>query len=241
MQAIQVRRVGATGREAATAAVLGPSLALTEARSEGVRLFERRPPLHSVLIGACRVEVGGSLLGPSPALALPAGALHRVVAVEGPSACVAYLDARRYRFDDVRRLAERWRGFVPGQDDLREAFGDALALPLRRLDRRLVRALDSLETEGATVESAARLVGLSPGRLAHLTTETLGPSPVEFRSWFKLRRALRETLLGGANLTTAAHAAGFSDSAHLTRTCKRLTGVAPAGMLPPTIYLANDP
>ena len=25
------------------------------------------------------------------------------------------------------------------------------------------------------------------------------------------------------------------------RTCKRLTGVAPAGMLPPTIYLANDP
>ncbi len=221
-------------------AVLGPSLALTEARSAGVKLFERQPPLHSILLGAYRVEVGGSLLSQSSALALPAGTPHRVVKIEGPSACVAYLDARRYGFGDVQRLAERWRGFVAGKDDLREAFGDALALPVRRLDRRLVRALDSLETEGATVESAARLVGLSTGRLTHLTTETLGPSPVEFRTWFKLRRALGQALLGGANLTAAAHAAGFSDSAHLTRTCKRLMGVAPAGMLPPTLYLAND-
>ncbi len=71
-------------------------------------------------------------------------------------------------------------------------------------------------------------------------TDTLGPSPLDFRCWFKLRGALRAALLGGSNLTEAAHAAGFADSAHLTRTCKRLMGVAPAQMLPPTIYLTTE-
>ncbi len=124
------------------------------------------------------------------ALAVPAGAVHSVVGFGDPYAGVAYLDARRYRFEDVQRLAERWRGFVPGRDDLREALGDALAIPQRRVDGRLLRAI-------------------------------------------------REAALGAANLTEAAHRAGFADSAHLTRTSKQLLGVRPAEMLPRVVHVVG--
>ncbi|MFC9966750.1 AraC family transcriptional regulator [Nocardia ignorata] len=35
----------------------------------------------------------------------------------------------------------------------------------------------------------------------------------------------------GGSLTEAAHAAGFADSAHLTRTCRELIGITPTEAL----------
>jgi AraC-like DNA-binding protein len=196
--------------------------------------------MHSVLLGRCRLEVDGRQLDSLRGIAVPAGTRHHVREMAGPFGCVAYLDARRYRFEDAVRLADRWRGFVPGRDDLREAFGDALRAPRRRVDPRLLRALDVLEGEGASVEQAAARAGLSMSRMTHLMSDSLGPSPLDFRTWFKLRRALHGTLLGGYNLTQAAHEAGFADSAHLTRTCKRLMGVRPAQMLPRSIHVSRE-
>lgn len=233
------RREAATGREAATRLVLGPALSISEARTAGVALFERTPPMHSVLLARGLVDVGGRTLTSTDTLAIPAGTRHRIHAMIGEHGCVAYFDARHYAFAEVARVAARWRGFVPGRDDIREAFGDATRAPRRRLDRRIERALASLEGEGATVAAAAAQVGLSASRLAHVVTAALGSSPRAYRTWFLLRRALGAALLGGANLTEAAHAAGFADSAHLTRTCKQLMGVRPAQMLPPTIYVAR--
>ena len=88
-----------------------------------------------------------------------------------------------------------------------------------------------------SVAQAALRVDLSESRLTHLMTETLGAPPRTWRTWLMLRRALHETLLGTANLTQAAHCAGFADSAHFTRTCKQLMGVRPAQMLPHTVYV----
>jgi AraC-like DNA-binding protein len=119
-------------------------------------------------------------------------------------------------------------------------MGDALAIPQRRVDARLVRALAAFESEGPSVADAAAEVGLSEIRQTHLMTDTLGAPPRVWRSWFRLRRALHEAMLGGANLTQAAHRAGFADSAHLTRTCKQLTGVRPAQMLPRSVHLVTD-
>lgn len=170
-------------------------------------------------------------------MVLPAGTSHTVVAFGEPYAGVAYLDARRYRFEDVQRLGERWRGFAPGRDDLREALGDALAMPRRRVDGRVLRALEALDLEGLSVAEASARHGLSESRLTHLTTETLGAPPRVWRAWFKLQRAIREAALGDANLTEAAHRAGFADSAHLTRTSKRLLGVRPAEMLPRIVHV----
>lgn len=227
-------------RVAATTAVLGPSIALSEARTEGVVLFERRPPLHSVVFGRSRIVCDGVARTFHDAVAIPAGTRHRVEAIDGPFGCVAYLDARRFDFATTERLAERWRTFVPGRDDLRDAFGDALRSERRCVDRRLLRALDALEHDDATVEAAARRAGLSASRLTHAMTESLGPPPRRHRRWFKLQRALHQTLLAGADLTSAAHAAGFADSAHLSRTCRELMGVTPAAMLPPKLHLLDE-
>lgn len=45
--------------------------------------------------------------------------------------------------------------------------------------------------------------------------------------WQRLRAAV-ELALKGATLTDAAHAAGMSDSAHLSRTFREMFGVAPS-------------
>ena len=220
--------------------VVSPHAALTTAPTAGVRLFERCPPVHSVLLGPCRLEVAGRRVDAACALAIPANVPHTVRELPSAFGGVAYLDARRYRFEDAQRLAEIWRGFVPGRDDLREAMGDALSRPERSVDARLLCALAAIDGRGASVAVAAEQAGLSESRLTHLMTETLGAPPRIWRSWLRLQRALRETMLGGVNLTQAAHRAGFADSAHLTRTCKRLTGVRPARMLPGTVYLAAE-
>ena len=218
--------------------VLGPDEAFTVARTHGVRLFQRCPPVHSIVLGRCRLQIGGRIETVS-AIALPANTPHAVLEIDADCGGVAYLDPRRYGFADVERLAWRLRGFIPGQDDLRDAFSDALAAPRRRVDPRLLRALTALE-QGATVEQAAAAVALSDSRLTHLMTETLGAPPRVWRAWLKLRQAIGATMMGAMNLTQAAHVAGFADSAHLTRTCKQLTGVRPAQMMPQTVYLSPE-
>ena len=218
---------------------MSPRASLTVARTADVPLFARCPPVHSVLLGSCRLEVEGRVVDAPGTNAMPANVPHTVLELHGPFAGVAYLDARRYRYEDARRLADAWRGFVPGCDDLRELMGDALKVPERRVDPRLLRVLEAFEREPVSVADAAAQVGLSESRLAHLMTETLGAPPRLWRTWSTLRRALGEAILGEVNLTEAAHRAGFADSAHLSRTCRQLTGVRPAQMLPGTVHVIS--
>jgi AraC-like DNA-binding protein len=239
MQALSLHAAAPESTADAPSLVLGRHLAVTGAPTAGVRLFARCPPAHSVLVGRCRVAVG-QREQTAHAIALPANTPHRLLALEDAHACVAYLDARRYSFEDAQRLAVTWAGFVPGRDDLREAFGDAQKLPQRRVDKRLLEVLSALESDDLTIEQAAAQVDLSPSRLTHLMSETLGAPPRTWRAWFKLQRAIHAVLFESANLTRAAHLAGFVDSAHLTRTCKQLMGVRPAQMLPQTVYLSSE-
>ena len=226
--------------EAPTTLVLGPSAALSCAKTVGVPLFRRRPPVHTIVLGRTRFEMEGRV-AQSRVLAVPAHTPHTLIEHADPYACAAYLDARRYRFEDVQRLAERWRGFVPGRDDLREAFGDALRISRRRLDRRVLRALDAIEHERLGVAEAAARVNLSSSRLTHLVSEQLGAPPRRWAAWFKLTRAITHAVFVRDNLTEAAHHAGFADSAHLTRSSKQFAGVRPAMMLPQRVYVAGAP
>ena len=197
-------RMAGLGREpggdrgTATVLVVGPHAVMTGAGTSGVRLFERSPPVHGVLLGRCEFTIAGRRVRSEGAFALPAGVPHTVHSFADAFACVAYLDPRRYRLEDVQRLAEKWRGFVPGHDDLREAMGDALAPPQRSVDGRLLRALDAIDTGGLSVAEAAAQAGLSESRMTHLMTETLGAPPRVWRAWFKLQRAIREAVLGPA-------------------------------------------
>ncbi len=102
------------------------------------------------------------------------------------------------------------------------------------------RALELLEAGEVSVREVARRSALSDSRLTHLMAETLGVPPRAWRTWFRLRRAIGEVRFGDTTLTTAAHRAGFADSAHLTRTCKQLLGGRPAKLLPQTVHVMGD-
>lgn len=77
------------------------------------------------------------------------------------------------------------------------------------------------------LSTLAREVGLSASRLSHLLTANLGIPFRVYVLWLRLARAAGE-LAQGRTLTEAAHAAGFADSAHLSRVFRRMFGIAPS-------------
>lgn len=76
-----------------------------------------------------------------------------------------------------------------------------------------------------SLEEAAAHVGLSSGRARHLFVEGTGLPFRTYLLWLRLTKAV-ELFSAGASLTDAAHASGFADSSHLSRTFKRMFGIA---------------
>ena len=113
------------------------------------------------------------------------------------------------------RLLETWGG-SPG------------TLPERdeRIDKALAFIQELPEKKTSLSELAAR-VYLSEGRFIHLFTGQVGIPPRRYLLWTRLMDAL-EAAIRGANLTSAAHDAGFADSAHFSRTFKRMFGRTPS-------------
>jgi AraC-like DNA-binding protein len=98
-------------------------------------------------------------------------------------------------------------------------------------DPRVLKAIAYIRThldEPISLPSIADAVHLSPGRLRHLFVSETGVSCKAFVLWERLNVALALGF-GGTSWTEAAHAANFADSAHLTRTCRRMFGMAPTG------------
>ncbi|HET9982342.1 MAG TPA: AraC family transcriptional regulator [Longimicrobiales bacterium] len=105
--------------------------------------------------------------------------------------------------------------------------------PVRTLDERVVRVLEAIRRSDASripLDDVARTVFLSPSRFAHLFAEEVGLPFRRYVLWRKLSRAL-QGIARGSSLSAAAHASGFSDSAHLTRTFYQMFGMAPTAML----------
>lgn len=75
----------------------------------------------------------------------------------------------------------------------------------------------------------ARRVGISATRLTHLFTEQVGIPLRPYILWLRLHVAISR-VRSGDDLTAAAHAAGFADSSHLTRTCRRTFGLPPSAL-----------
>jgi AraC-like DNA-binding protein len=99
-------------------------------------------------------------------------------------------------------------------------------------DRRILLALDFLRDNlggPASLERVAAVVHLSPSRFRHLFVQQMGLAFRHYVLWLRLNRAV-EAFAAGESLTTAAYRAGFADSAHLSRTFRRMYGIA-AGTL----------
>jgi AraC-like DNA-binding protein len=99
--------------------------------------------------------------------------------------------------------------------------------PVHPAIRRLLAELPSRLDGDVRLPALARLVGLSSGRLGHLFSETVGIPLRPYVLWLRIQRAIIE-VQRGASLTTAAHAAGFSDSSHLANTYRKMFGAPPS-------------
>jgi len=112
---------------------------------------------------------------------------------------------------------------------IRHLLEPGVTFPKRRLDPR-VRRVVSLIRENPAIDSSvddfACQVKLSADRLHHLFTKEVGVPLHKFRLWLRLKR-VSELFFAGYSLTYAAHQTGFADSAHFSRTFKRMYGSAP--------------
>ena len=83
--------------------------------------------------------------------------------------------------------------------------------------------------EDFSLKTLAAVSGLSPSRFMHVFTESVGVPLRPYILWLRLQRGSCE-LMNGATATEAAHIAGFSDAAHLTRTFRRMLGTTPTDL-----------
>jgi len=118
--------------------------------------------------------------------------------------------------------------------DLRASMLDVVEVSKRRarkaMDVRVARAVEAMQGDAAdtaSVTQAAASAGLSPSRFQHLFTREVGVPFRRYRTWQRLRAAIR-AVASGSNLTTAAHSAGFADQAHFTREFRRTFGAPPS-------------
>ncbi|MFZ3281681.1 helix-turn-helix domain-containing protein [Pseudomonas sp.] len=109
----------------------------------------------------------------------------------------------------------------------------ALDLALRQCPRRslhdprITRALAAVDASlGSKVaaRSVADTANLSLSQLQRLLVDQVGLPVRRLVLWRRLRMAMA-AILAGSPVTTAAHAAGFADSAHFSRSLKKLFGV----------------
>ena len=99
-------------------------------------------------------------------------------------------------------------------------------------DERILRAIAHIREhvdQPLTLDEVADVACLSPSRFRHLFVEETG---MAFRPYVLWRRFMKvwELLARGESLSAAAHAAGFADAAHLSRTSKQMFGFPPSAM-----------
>lgn len=105
---------------------------------------------------------------------------------------------------------------------------DALPPP----DPRVLRAMELVRARlsGAIpLRAMAAATHLSAERFRHLFMQETGVGFRAYLLWLRLECALA-AFVGGATLTEAAHTGGFADSAHFSRTFRRMFGIAPASV-----------
>ncbi|MEO8856075.1 MAG: AraC family transcriptional regulator [Burkholderiaceae bacterium] len=141
----------------------------------------------------------------------------------------------------VKRLERAWR--VERSCDAVKSVGMHLVreisgtIPREPSDPRVLAAIAYIRQrpdQPVSLPEVAKAAHLSPGRFRHLFVEETG---MPLRTYVLWRRLLHvwELLMNGDTLSSAAHAAGFADSAHLSRTARTMFG------LPPSVLQMSGP
>jgi AraC-like DNA-binding protein len=137
------------------------------------------------------------------------------------------------------REVSRWRavlGSTPNEARAERWLTEFLLHPKRAvaLHPGVRRVLSHLQEPRAafddlSLRTLAGIAGVSPSRFMHAFTQSVGVPVRPYILWLRLQRAACD-LMNGANVTNAAYRAGFSDSAHLTRTFRRMLGATPSDL-----------
>jgi AraC-like DNA-binding protein len=134
--------------------------------------------------------------------------------------------------DVVPRTLMRW-GAEEWVANAARTLGVTLPTPQRMIHPQVRKLLAGLRASGiddaTSLEALASSVRLSPSRLMHVFTASIGIPLRPYLAWVRLQRAAT-AIVKGASMGDAAHAAGFADSAHMSRTFKRMLGVAPSSL-----------
>jgi AraC-like DNA-binding protein len=115
----------------------------------------------------------------------------------------------------AKRIVERLAGEIPMAPTV---------------DPRIVTALGWMRERLASpiaLAQAAAAVHLSPSRFRHLFVAQTGISFRAYLLWARVGTAM-VSAMAGVSWTAAAQDAGFADSAHFSRTCRRMFGIAPS-------------
>jgi AraC family transcriptional regulator len=101
-------------------------------------------------------------------------------------------------------------------------------------DERIARALQLVRErigDSIPLGKIASAVNLSPDRFRHLFVAETGVTFRAYVLWLRLEQSLA-AYVSGQSLTEAAFIGGFADSAHFSRTFRRMFGLAPASVRP---------
>jgi AraC-like DNA-binding protein len=115
-----------------------------------------------------------------------------------------------------------------------QKLAGAAPSPASAPDARIARATELIRERlsgSVALKSIADAVHLSPDRFRHLFVEQTGVGFRPYLLWLRIECALA-AYVGGSSLTDAAHIGGFSDSAHFSRTFRKMFGIAPMSVRP---------
>jgi len=156
-------------------------------------------------------QIARRLFSNGPIASIPARLLGDL-----PARLKATFENPRHTDDDLRALGRSLIARLAGEG----ARADA---PDARIGKWIAWVAPRLD-EAVSLTDAATFIGLSPGRARHLFVQQTGLPFRTYLLWLRLMRAV-EMYAGRASLTAAAHGAGFADSAHLSRTFRRMFGI----------------
>jgi AraC-like DNA-binding protein len=115
-----------------------------------------------------------------------------------------------------------------------EALSGSVGVAAHDPDKRIASSLEVIRKRlgGAiSLDEIAAEVHLSPDRFRHLFMAETGITFRAYLLWLRLECALT-AYVAGSSLTDAAYTGGFADSAHFSRTFRRMFGIAPASLRP---------
>jgi AraC-like DNA-binding protein len=223
---------------------VGPGIDTTFHRNHAAVWLSTCEGEMSVTLADGTALKGQGVFIPSGTEYATAMAAHAIAALFWEPECASY-QAAMARLDDAPRTfncplskidaAQKLRNPATTRDDaddmLAEMFGVSVRMrfPDSPMDTRIASAIQQLRDAPEKYDSLdvlAESVHLSPSRFAHVFKDEIGVPVRRYLLWLKMRKAL-DVAIAGHSLTTAALSAGFSDSAHLSRTVRSMMGIAP--------------